>query len=232
MMKRYPTADDELKSPEPGIMPTTQIQKPSVLQERFGYRLFFQESLRTIRITAALLPSSRFLATAMLEQVDFRNARTFVELGPGTGVITGEILRRMSPDSRLYTLEVNPNFVQHVKIHCRDRRLTVIEADAAELLRELRLLRAGPAHAVISSLGLTGMTPQQRASIMHAAEACLAPSGVMTQFQYLQAPVPDWSNVPIRRFEEKMFLERYFSSVSAKLVLLNLPPAMVFTCRK
>lgn len=213
-------------------MPTPQFQKPSVLQERFGYRLFFQESLRTIRITAALLPSSRFLATAMLEQVDFRRARTLVELGSGTGVITREILRRMGPESRLYTLEVNPNFVRHVKVHCRDRRLTVIQADAARLGHELRLLRAGPAQAVISSLGLTGMTPLQRARILESAQACLAPLGVMTQFQYLQAPVPDWSNVPLRRFEEKMFLESYFSSVSAKLVLLNLPPAMVFTCRK
>ncbi|HEX6893714.1 MAG TPA: methyltransferase domain-containing protein [Bryobacteraceae bacterium] len=230
-MKWYSDADGELK-PQSGTMPTTQIQKRSVLQERFGYRLFFQESLRTIRSTAALLPSSRFLATAMLEQVDFRKARTFVELGPGTGVITGEILRRMSADSRLYTLEVNPNFVRHVKKHCRDRRLTVIEADAVGLLHELRLLRAGPVQAVISSLGLTGMTPLQRARILESAEACLAPSGVMTQFQYLQAPVPDWPNVPLRRFEEKMFLESYFSSVSAKLVLLNLPPAMVFTCRK
>jgi len=217
--------------PEPKLNPPTL--KSRTLQRR-AYRLFFRESIRTIRSTAALLPSSRFLATAMLEQVDFRKAYTLVELGSGTGVITREILRRMTPDSRLYTLEINRNFVRHLRAHCQDRRLTVLQADAAELLHQLRTHHAGPIQAVVSSLGLTGMSPQQRSRIVQAAEACLVPAGVMTQFQYLtsQAPVPHWPNVRIRRFEEKMFLQSYFSSVSAKRVLLNFPPAVVFTCRK
>jgi phospholipid N-methyltransferase len=56
----------------------------------------------------------------------------------------------------------------------------------------------------------------------------------MTQFQYLtsQASVPDLTNARARRFQERNFLKTYFPSVSAKRVLLNLPPAMVFTCRK
>jgi phospholipid N-methyltransferase len=41
---------------------------------------------------------------AMLEHVDFRRACNVVELGSGTGVITREILRRMTPDSRLFAL--------------------------------------------------------------------------------------------------------------------------------
>ncbi|HLG96552.1 MAG TPA: methyltransferase domain-containing protein [Bryobacteraceae bacterium] len=216
----------------PDISPNAAPPKNGSIHEHLAYRLFFQESLRTIRITAALLPSSRFLTTAMLEQVDFRNVRTLVELGSGTGVITREILRRMSQDSRLFTLEINRKFVRHLRTHCQDRRLTVVQADAADLPHQLRLHNVGPVHAIVSSLGLTGMTPSQRARILQAAEACLAPAGVMTQFQYLQAPMPDWPNVPIRRFEEKMFLESYFSRVSTKRVLLNLPPAMVFTCRK
>lgn len=199
-----------------------------------AHRLFFRESLRTIRVTASMFPSSRFLATAMLDQVDFRKARTLVELGSGTGVITQQILRRMRPDSRLFALEINPNFVQHLRASCRDRRLTVLHADASDLLNQLRAYDAGKIQAVISSLGLTGMSTEQRTEIIQQVEACLAPAGIMTQFQYLTplAPVPEIPNLQLSRFRERQFLRTYFRSVSAKRVLLNLPPAVVFTCHK
>jgi phospholipid N-methyltransferase len=208
--------------------------KPSPAQSRLAHRLFFRESMRTIRVTASVFPSSRFLTTAMLEQIDFRKQCTVVELGSGTGVITHEILRRMTPDSRLFALEINRNFVRHLQVHCQDRRLTLVQADASDLGNQLYRHKAGPIHAVISSLGLTGMTPAQRERIVEAVEACLAPAGVMTQFQYLtsQTPVPNLGNPQTPRFEEKNFLKTYFPCVSAKRVLLNLPPAMVFTCRK
>jgi phospholipid N-methyltransferase len=167
----------------------------------------------------------------MLDQVDFQRARTFVELGSGTGVITHEILRRMTPDSRLFALEVNRNFVQHLRMSCPDRRLTVLHADASDLLHQLQVHNAGTIHAVISSLGLTGMTPEQRARIVRQVEACLAPAGVMTQFQYL-TPLARVPNLPNPQFHERRFLRTYFPSITTKRVLLNLPPAMVFTCRK
>jgi phosphatidylethanolamine/phosphatidyl-N-methylethanolamine N-methyltransferase len=217
-------------------MPTSYFhQKTSGPQpRRLAYRLFLRESFRTIRVTASVFPSSRFLTTAMLDQVDFRKARTLVELGSGTGVITHEILRRMTPDSRLFALEINRNFVRHLRTSCNDRRLTVLHADASDLLNQLRAHEAGAVHAVISSLGLTGMSQEQRTRIVVEAEACLAPAGILTQFQYLSLlpPVPDMPKLQIHPFREKQFLRAYFPNVSAKRVLLNFPPAVVFTCRK
>jgi len=64
----------------------------------------------------------------------FRKVRNLVELGSGTGVITQEILRRMTPDSRLFALEINRNFVRHLRTCCQDIRLTVLQVDASDLL--------------------------------------------------------------------------------------------------
>jgi phosphatidylethanolamine/phosphatidyl-N-methylethanolamine N-methyltransferase len=213
--------------------------KPSYPQtsgslNRLAYRLFLKESFHKIRVTASVLPSSRFLTTAMLDQVNFRKVRNLVELGSGTGVITQEILRRMTPDSRLFALEINPNFVRYLRTCCHDPRLTVLHVDASDLLHELAVHNAGMVDVVISSLGLTGMTSEHRTRIVRQAEACLAPAGIMMQFQYVTslAPVPDLPNRQLRRFQEGEFLRRYFPSVSTKPVFLNLPPALVFTCRK
>jgi phospholipid N-methyltransferase len=170
----------------------------------------------------------------MLDQVNFRNVRNLVELGSGTGAITQELLRRMTPDSRLFALEINRNFVRHLRICCHDPRLTVLHVDASDLLNQLAAHNAGAVDVVISSLGLTGMTSEHRGRIVRQAEACLAPAGIMMQFQYVTSltPLPDLSKRQFRRFQEGEFLRRYFPSVSAKPVFLNLPPALVFTCRK
>lgn len=217
----------------PTPMPISYCPKARGLQTP-SYRLFLRESFRKLRVTASVLPSSRFLATAMLKQVDFRKVRNLVELGAGTGVITQEILRRMTPDSRLFALEINRNFVRHLRTCCLDTRLTVLHVDASDLLNQLAAHNAGTIDAVISSLGLTGMKSEHRTRIVRQVEACLAPTGIMMQFQYVTSltPVPDLPNRQLRRFQEGEFLRRYFPSVSTKPVFLNLPPALVFTCRK
>ena len=215
-------------------MRTSCSPQTNCSQTRAAYRLFLRESFRKIRVTASLLPSSRFLTTAMLDQVNFLTVRNMVELGSGTGVITREILRRMTPDSRLFALEINRNFVRHLRTCCYDSRLTVLHVDASDLLNQLAMHNAGTADVVVSSLGLSTMTSECRTRIVRQAEACLAPAGIMTQFQYMTslAPVPDLPNRQLRSFQEGKFLRRFFPSVSTKPVLLNLPPALVFTCRK
>jgi phosphatidylethanolamine/phosphatidyl-N-methylethanolamine N-methyltransferase len=170
----------------------------------------------------------------MLEQVNFAGVRTLVELGAGTGVMTLEILRRMSPGSRLFAVEINRNFVRHLRTCCPDSRLAVLQGDASDLLNQLAIHEAETIDGIISSLGLTGMTSEQRARIVRQAEACLVPSGIMTQFQYMTSlsPLTDLHNRQLRRFQEGAFLRKYFPSVHAKPVFLNLPPALVFTCYK
>ncbi len=215
-------------------MPALCSPPTTASERRLAYRLFMTESLRKIRVTASVLPSSRYLTTAMLDQVNFRKVRNLVELGSGTGVITQEILRRLNPDSRLFALEINRNFVRHLRTCCHDPRLTVLHVDASDLLSQLAAQNAGMVDVVISSLGLTSMASEHRARIVRQAEACLAPAGLMMQFQYVTSltPFPDFPNRRLRRFQEGEFLRRYFPSVSAKPVFLNLPPALVFTCRK
>jgi Phospholipid N-methyltransferase len=199
-----------------------------------AYRLFIREFFRSFGVTASLLPSSRFLAAAMLDPIDFREPRTIVELGPGTGVMTKEILRRMTPDSRLFAFEVNPHFIRHLRAQYRDPRLTILHADACDLADHLRAHNAGALDAVISSLGLTSMPHAIRTRIVQQAESCLNPGGVLTQFQYLTSrrPVPYIPALRITPFREKQFLHSYFPTITTRRVLLNFPPAVVFTCHK
>jgi phosphatidylethanolamine/phosphatidyl-N-methylethanolamine N-methyltransferase len=195
-----------------------------------AYRLFFQESMRSLGPTAAFFPSSRYLANALIRPIDFRRARTVVELGPGTGAVTNAILKRLPPDGKLIAVDVNQTFIHHLRTACLDPRLIPICGSAADLESQLALHGVGPADAIVSSLGLSAMDHRTRRSILRAIGTCLVSGGTMTQYQYLgNLDIPKFK---IRGFDEARFLRRFFADVSIRPVIWNMPPALVFTCRK
>ena len=204
-------------------------------QTRLGreYWCFLSESFRSLSVTASLWPSSRMLASALARRVDFGRARVVVELGVGTGAVTGLLLQRMRPRSLLYGIDLNPRFIAHVRKNVRDSRFVPILGRAEDLGKLLRSVGVHRVDAVVSSLGLTSMEPDQRDSILGEIQRHLATDGVMTQYQYLHpGGGPEWlSAVGVRRFAEEEFLRRYFTEVSTERVVWNLPPAKVYTCR-
>ena len=198
-----------------------------------GRGFFFRESLKSLSVTASLFPSSRFLASALLRPIDFDKARIIVELGMGTGAITTEILRRMAPGSLLLAIEVNPAFIAHVRSKVHDPRFVPISGRAERLGSILGKRGVHRADAIVSSLGLTSMAHDQRASIVRQAAECLGEDGVLTQYQYLPASAkPKWVRaLGPKRFAEESFLRQYFREVRSERVIWNLPPARVYTCR-
>lgn len=165
---------------------------------------FIKQSILHPRRTGAIAPSSRHLAQAMLEPVDFAHAKHIVELGPGTGVFTRLILRRMRKDAQLTVIELNPLFCKNLK-NIRDLRLTIINGDARNL--------SSVKHAdyVISSLPLNAFNKADRLKIIHEIKQI---TESYIQFQYFP-------------FGEKYFKENF--KVTRKFVMKNIPPAIVYT---
>jgi phospholipid N-methyltransferase len=197
------------------------------------FGLFFQQSLRSFSVTASLCPSSKSLAGALLRSVDFDSSTVIVELGSGTGAVTSEILRRMSPDCRLYALDINPAFVSYLRRKIQDPRLVPILGPAEHLGSILRREGVRSADAIVSSLGLSTMPHELRCAIVRQLRAHLNKRGVLTQFQYVHAHgSPRWlSNLGVFRFAEEEFLRQHFGGVRTERVFRNFPPATVFTCR-
>lgn len=194
-----------------------------------AYRLFLQQSIRYLFSTASVLPSSRFLAEALVKPVDFNKVHTVVELGPGTGAVTSEILRRLRPGGRLVAIDINSAFVDHLQATCSDPRLVLLRGSAAELSSLLPRHGIASADAVVSSLGLSSMENALRRSILREIGACLVPGGILTQYQYLgNVDVPQ---LGIRGFDEAAFLRNHFADVEVDRVIRNFPPALVFSCR-
>src|SRR5574342_200480 len=116
-------------------------------------RTFTSEALGDFRTTSAIVPSSRYLAQAMLEPLPLARAKVVVELGPGTGVLTQGLLSLMPADSTLVAFEINPRFQAYLRQRFPDRRLVVVNSSAESLEAELQRLGVARVDAAASSLG-------------------------------------------------------------------------------
>jgi phosphatidylethanolamine/phosphatidyl-N-methylethanolamine N-methyltransferase len=80
------------------------------------YRIFWREFRSTFHTTGAVLPSGKNLCRALARQVGRDSIpRRVLEVGPGTGAVTTEIIRRLGPDDRLDLVELNPRFAETLR---------------------------------------------------------------------------------------------------------------------
>ncbi|MCW8382226.1 class I SAM-dependent methyltransferase [Streptomyces justiciae] len=180
------------------------------------------EFLKRPLMTGAVTASSRRLARAMTQHIGLGQARLVVELGPGTGVFTDAVLRRLAPDARLVAIELNPDLAERLAATRDDKRLTVVHGAAAELAD----VAGGPVDAVVSGLPWTVMPTADRNRTLDAVAAALAPSGRFTTFAYLHAA---WT--PPGRHLAAGLRERFGTVDRSPVVWPNLPPAFVHRAR-
>ena len=173
---------------------------------------FISQAVKNIKSVGALAPSSKYLVNKMLKQIDFSKKVSILELGPGTGVVTKQILSKITSDSNLICLELNEQFCADLEV-LKDKNLQVIQGSAEDVAT---LFKNKSFDYVISGLPLAIFKKESVNEIQDGCVASLKEEGKYIQFQYSLA--------------SKKTLHRYFSKVDISLAPVNLPPAVVYTC--
>ena len=193
-----------------------------------SFATFARNLLDDYKGTAAIVPSSRSLASAMVEPLRGKPPRVAVEFGPGTGVVTSELLNIMPDDGILLAFEISPRFVAYLRDTCSDERLQIVEAGAETATAELRRRGIDQVDAVVSSLGLGFLDKTLVDAIFQPLLPRLSRDSVVTQFQYFhRARVHDGR---VEYFNVDRLMRSYFRSVHSTWVWRNLPPAHVLRC--
>lgn len=174
---------------------------------------FFVQFLKNWKTVGSITPSSRFLAQKIAQQIDFSRARNIVELGPGTGVITRELLARMDPAAKLYAIETNPEFCKALTSNINDPRLRVLHTSALHLPR---YYRPQTVDYIVSGIPLTLLGKEETKNLINAGINVLKPGGRNIQYQY--------------SLVSQELLESLFEEVDISFTLLNTPPAFIYTC--
>jgi len=198
-------------------------------------REFYQEFRRAYRNTGSILPSSRGLARALVSPFRRRPGPARVlEVGPGTGAVTAEILRQLRPGDRLDMVEINPHFVEVLRHRFEAEPLWRSRRPQTELM--LAPLQEVPGTGVydylISGLPLNNFPVSLVREIFQAYRRLLKPAGILSYFEYLAIRRLKMAVVPAKEQRRlrvlSSFLQRRIRAhqVREQWVLLNVPPAV------
>jgi len=171
---------------------------------------FVMQSLLRFRQMGAIVPSSPRLARAMVREIPPLHAdEVVVELGPGTGVFTRELLARF-PRNRVVAVEFNSELAD--RLQRQMPQVSVVTGCASRIGQHLDGLglpryRVG---AVVSGLPLLSLPRELGDSIFSSLAEVLEPGRRYIQFTYskrawrrhhppgfrLEATRRVWFNVP------------------------------------
>ncbi|MBS0211378.1 MAG: methyltransferase domain-containing protein [Planctomycetes bacterium] len=201
------------------------------------HRVFFRQFVRNFQTTGSLAPSSRTLARALTrfvaEHPTDGTKRAILEVGPGTGAITRELVKRLAPNDHLTLVELNDEFVAHLR-HRFDHEsaFQAVKHQATIVHDRLENLPSGSEFEVIvSGLPLNNFPVQLVREILTVYRRLLRPGGTLSFFEYM-AIRPLRARVGSRQQRERLAgisdaLHELFAAgrIRCEWVWGNLPPA-------
>lgn len=198
---------------------------------------FIRQSLRNFRNIGSLAPSSQFLARGIAKQLPEHIADDYriLEVGAGTGSLTGEIIKRMNNRGHLDLWELSPAFCTVLRTRLAEEplfrrmraRISVHEGD-------VRSLPAHPGYnAIVSGLPFTNFRPEEVQGFLEHFRALLKPKGALIWFEYLAMRKLQSVFVSKMRREElkgitdvtKRFIHGH--EHRQEIIAINLPPARI-----
>jgi phosphatidylethanolamine/phosphatidyl-N-methylethanolamine N-methyltransferase len=145
--------------------------------------VFLREALKNPLEVRAVAPSSAAVARLMTEGLEQAKG-PIVEIGPGTGSFTREILSRGIAPERLTLMELNPRFCE--ELQRKFPGVTVLNRPAEEI-EETGLTNVG---YIVSGVPVLAQPELQRA-VVGSALRVMAPDAVFAQITYSpSSPVP------------------------------------------
>ncbi|MCB0707200.1 MAG: hypothetical protein KDC34_17910 [Saprospiraceae bacterium] len=171
------------------------------------------EFTKNLFVTGAFTETSRKVEIEICRYVPTGEHKVVVEYGMGHGNITREILRNLSPTSKVYAFEVKKEFCEHVQKTIDDDRLIIIN-DGAENVRKYVKEEV---HSVIASIPFSFFSKEMGLQIIQDSYDLLASQSFYSQVLYT-------------RFNFKKF-QAIFEDCTMK-TLINIPIEYIYHCQK
>ncbi|MCX2729031.1 methyltransferase domain-containing protein [Saccharopolyspora sp. NFXS83] len=198
------------------------MSKQAKLRE---YRTFVTRAVRQPGTVGAVLPTSEYVARAVAEVVPASGTPTVLELGPGTGALSGALRERLPAGSDHLAVEIDPELVRY--LNSTKPWLEVIEGDARHLVELLAAANRTQVDAVISSIPWTLLPADQQRALLREVSKVLTKEGVFTTVTYVTTL---WRANTIAFTE--ILRETFEEVLPRSTVWRNVPPARVYVCRR
>lgn len=179
-------------------------------------KTFIKEFILNRKEVGSLVPSSSFLTTQMINNIDFKKSNIIVELGAGTGSFTDKILENLNSKTKLIIFETNIKFCNLLILKYSNNKNVFIINDSAENLEKcLNLIDIYQVDYIISGLPFLNFSKSLRKSIFRSIQRIVLKEFILFQYTSLL---------------EKEILN-YFLISTKKRVFFNIPPAIVYVTK-
>jgi phospholipid N-methyltransferase len=204
--------------------------------------LEFLRQFRTrFHTTGAVAPSSRFLAKAMTRPIRLRDAPArILEVGPGTGAVTRQIVRLLRPHDRLDLVELNTAFAELLRRRFEEDPIyrRVAAQSEVHVCSIDSFQPAAEYDFIVSGLPFNNFDPEFVDTVMESFFDMLAAGGILSFFEYMYVrplravvgPRSECSRMKKLDAVVQSFLHPH--RFRRDWVFFNLPPAWVQHLRK
>jgi len=186
---------------------------------------FIREFAKAPTVVASVIPSGKALARQMASPIPSMGQPVVVELGSGTGAFSRTIQERLDGRGRHIALDINERFT--ALLTERVAGLDAVTADARDVSTILAERGLGQADAIVGGLPWASFRHERQRELLDAIVEALSPQGAFTTFAYVHAR----RFVPARRLRRSL-ADRFEEVVLGRTVWANLPPALVYHCRR
>ncbi len=146
--------------------------------------LFFKRFLQRPFQVASIIPSSKAMVERVASKMDFSQPRVIAEYGPGEGVHSREIARRMGPGSTLILFELDPDLSRDLERQfAHDPRVHVIHGNAAQLPQELERLGVPHCDYIVSGIPFSILDLEKKRALLQKTYDAIVPGGSFIIYQ-------------------------------------------------
>ena len=181
--------------------------------------VFLKSAVANPKEVAYVFPSSPWLVKKVAKVAELDRAMRIIELGPGIGGTTRAILKQMSVDAELVTVEINPKFIEHINNTIDDSRLTISDKGAQNLPEIIKEQGWDDVDVIISGIPFTTLPKGLDLAIMDSIHETLKPNGLFLAYQFRDH---------VSKLAEPLFGPYTFKMVEYK----NFPPMRIYTWEK
>ncbi len=180
--------------------------------------LFFKRFLQRPFQIASIVPSSKTLVERVADKIDFEQASVIAEYGPGVGVHSREIARRMRPDAQLLLFELDPALSKDLERQFMDDpRVHVINDNAMRLPNVLRDRGIAACDYIVSGIPFSILQIDKKRELLQKTHDAINPGGRFIIYQVTN---------------ELKQHATLFDRAESEYVLQNIPPMFVTVFEK
>ena len=187
--------------------------------------IFLSQLFKSPIETGAIAPTSKKLSQLIVASANLSNKKCVVELGPGTGVFTREIIKNIPETSEYFSLEINEEFVKETKLN--NPKATVYHASAKDIKKYLAKHNQDKCDCIISGLPWGALAENIQMDLLDEVYDSLEEGGEFLTIALLQGLIFP----PGIKFK-KAINKKFRKVQKSKIVWSNLPPGFVYHCIK